>query len=317
MFKGPIKYFWIAIVIYLVVTLPFLISNMLSVSWFGFAPGKADSWIGFWGSYLGSIVGMIAIFVTTQITIKNSEEQAKKIFESESKAEAFWRMLEMLDKHQKNNDTQLQKRLNQMEERICKEKIKVLLENVQIKNCFLTKVQEHQEQQIKNVVEYLIKYENCVDKVFQDTDNRNIENILNHLKQSPGFSELLKGTPYEEVYEKLVSEGEYRAEIIEEFHVDLVYNYRDVPFVKKKLKETEKQVAVKSKIKEVCKQEWEVMSEEILFQQRLDILRYLKIYAETETTHFEELILCFNSYQSQVSQKILDLNGRMTAGCSG
>jgi len=82
------KWFWAVIIVYIFLTLPLLIANVLSVDWFGFAPGKADAWIGFWGSYLGGIVGLAGVVVTTLFTIrKNDELKDKEIKKIEKRHE--------------------------------------------------------------------------------------------------------------------------------------------------------------------------------------------------------------------------------------
>lgn len=81
--KGRMKWFWFAIIVYFFFTLPLLIANVLSVDWFGFAPGKADAWIGFWGSYLGGVVGLVGVVATTfYIVHKNNvikDEELREI----------------------------------------------------------------------------------------------------------------------------------------------------------------------------------------------------------------------------------------------
>ncbi|MUV06865.1 hypothetical protein GOP80_06715 [Planococcaceae bacterium Storch 2/2-2] len=90
--KGRMKWFWFAIIVYIFFTLPLLIANVLSVDWFGFAPGKADAWIGFWGSYLGGFFSSGAvIFTTWTIIIKERESFKENLFhrEKERRSELF------------------------------------------------------------------------------------------------------------------------------------------------------------------------------------------------------------------------------------
>ena len=54
--------------------IPGLLAFLAKLSVFAFAPGKVDTWIGFWGSYLGGIVGMIAVIITTFFLIGNQNK---------------------------------------------------------------------------------------------------------------------------------------------------------------------------------------------------------------------------------------------------
>ena len=95
--KGRMKWFWIVIIVYIFFTLPLLIANVLSVDWFGFAPGKADAWIGFWGGYLGGVVGLVGVVATTLYTIsKNNaiKDEEINMLKKQNLLEKKQRMLE-------------------------------------------------------------------------------------------------------------------------------------------------------------------------------------------------------------------------------
>ena len=49
-----------------------------------FASGAIDSWILFWGSYVGAIIGSIAVYVVAKIQIKKQHEQQIEEIKSES-----------------------------------------------------------------------------------------------------------------------------------------------------------------------------------------------------------------------------------------
>lgn len=55
--------------------IPGLVAISAKQPFFAFAPGKVDAWISFWGSYLGGIVGMIAVVLTTFALIRNQNKQ--------------------------------------------------------------------------------------------------------------------------------------------------------------------------------------------------------------------------------------------------
>lgn len=61
--------------IFIILIIPGILAKFLKYSLFEFAPGKVDAWVGFWGSYLGGIVGMVAVVLTTFILIGNQNKQ--------------------------------------------------------------------------------------------------------------------------------------------------------------------------------------------------------------------------------------------------
>lgn len=58
----------------IILGIPGFLAISAKLSIFSFAPGKVDSWIGFWGSYLGGIVGMVAVIITTFFLIGNQNK---------------------------------------------------------------------------------------------------------------------------------------------------------------------------------------------------------------------------------------------------
>ncbi|PIC62991.1 hypothetical protein CSV79_14300 [Sporosarcina sp. P13] len=58
-------------------TLPAILSIVMTIDIFGKALGSADGWLSYWGGYLGAIVGLAAIAVTTQFQI-NSQYKLHK-----------------------------------------------------------------------------------------------------------------------------------------------------------------------------------------------------------------------------------------------
>lgn len=72
--------------VFLILTVPLLLADFLKISIFDFAPGKVDAWIGFWGSYLGGIVGMIAVVLTTFVLIKKQDKQHFELLSEQKKS---------------------------------------------------------------------------------------------------------------------------------------------------------------------------------------------------------------------------------------
>ncbi|MFE8701552.1 hypothetical protein ACFYKX_13185 [Cytobacillus sp. FJAT-54145] len=58
---------------------PLIMSLLIKLHLFSYALGKVDSWIGFWGSYLGALIGAGTVYVVTSKQIK---EQRKIQLES-------------------------------------------------------------------------------------------------------------------------------------------------------------------------------------------------------------------------------------------
>ncbi|SIS43483.1 hypothetical protein [Salimicrobium flavidum] len=67
------------IIILALVLFPLIMSLLIKVPLFNFSSGTTDSWIGFWGSYLGALVGAGTVYMVTNIQI---QEQRKIQLES-------------------------------------------------------------------------------------------------------------------------------------------------------------------------------------------------------------------------------------------
>lgn len=300
--------------------IPLFVAIMSNLEVFSFAPGDIGHWIGFWGSYLGAIMGMIAVFITTQITIKNSENQTNKKLEMEREEEIFWRMLNVLQKHQENYDYKIKEVLSKLEEEFLKRKLYLILKNCEKnrRNEIVEEVYNHQQYLAKQIVDYL---ENLVGGIKPNfSDDKDLIYELMYLPPINGslIGDLLRGTPYLKDYKKLVWEGEYSYHgKIQEFPIgcyelDLLYSYSNLSIVKDELNSIEKQDFVKEEINAIYR-EW--VSNNNLLSQRLKIMKYLEEY--TEDIDSEKLTLYFVSQQSLMSREVMRLNGRMTTGCSG
>lgn len=61
------------------VIIPFFIQ--LLINWDTMNKGSDDGWLGFWGGYLGSIIGVVGTLIAIQIQLSNE----KKRFDNETK----------------------------------------------------------------------------------------------------------------------------------------------------------------------------------------------------------------------------------------
>lgn len=66
----------------LFVLIPLIVSGLMEWSWMDFGTQKAESWMSFWGGYLGAFIGLVAVIYTTNKQIENSKsimlDQAKE-----------------------------------------------------------------------------------------------------------------------------------------------------------------------------------------------------------------------------------------------
>ena len=53
---------------------PVLLAKLLELNIFSFAMGKVDTWITFWGSYLGAIIGASTVYFVAQLQMKTQQE---------------------------------------------------------------------------------------------------------------------------------------------------------------------------------------------------------------------------------------------------
>lgn len=82
-----------ASIITVTILLPFLFSYLLNNEWLQFISGPIESWIGFWGSYIGAIIGSAAVFIVAKHQIKKQHEQQINDIQAESE-ELFERKME-------------------------------------------------------------------------------------------------------------------------------------------------------------------------------------------------------------------------------
>lgn len=58
----------------LFLVVPVLLAKLLELNIFSFAMGEVDTWITFWGSYLGAIIGASVVYFVAQLQMKRQQE---------------------------------------------------------------------------------------------------------------------------------------------------------------------------------------------------------------------------------------------------
>lgn len=64
--------------------IPILLVSLLDAEIFSYASGEVESWITFWGSYIGAIFGASAVYFVSRFQIKKQYEQQIKAIEIEN-----------------------------------------------------------------------------------------------------------------------------------------------------------------------------------------------------------------------------------------
>lgn len=67
--------------------LPLIVSFTMYVPFFSFSKGTIESWIGFWGSYLGNIIGLVGLSFATYYQIQEQNKLMVKELSSQNKLE--------------------------------------------------------------------------------------------------------------------------------------------------------------------------------------------------------------------------------------
>ncbi|RHW33536.1 hypothetical protein [Oceanobacillus profundus] len=128
--KGKTTFLGI-IVILLMLVIPLIIAILLNLDIFSFALGSTDSWISFWGSYIGGGIGMIAVILTTLYIVKKDSQANKESLDLQH---------EQFDKQISQQREQFDKQFSQQKEQFEKQ---------------LSLQKDHFEKQLKNQTESL------------------------------------------------------------------------------------------------------------------------------------------------------------------
>lgn|GEM_PF-2120624 len=82
--SGPKWVYILSCVIILLV--PGLLAVFMKFEIFSKALGGTDGWLSYWGAYLGGIIGLIAVVVTTQFILAFQEKQHKELIQEQREA---------------------------------------------------------------------------------------------------------------------------------------------------------------------------------------------------------------------------------------
>ena len=74
----------IIVIVIALLSLPAILSSMMTLGYFSKALGSADGWLSYWGGYLGAMLGLAAISVTTQLQINSQNQLHEKQINSQN-----------------------------------------------------------------------------------------------------------------------------------------------------------------------------------------------------------------------------------------
>ncbi|RBP85974.1 hypothetical protein DFO70_1366 [Cytobacillus firmus] len=78
------KFKLVIIAVVILLMAPIFIAKLLEINFFSFARGEVDTWIMFWGSYLGAIVGASVVYFVAQLQMKKQHELQIKAIKIEN-----------------------------------------------------------------------------------------------------------------------------------------------------------------------------------------------------------------------------------------
>ncbi len=64
-------------ILVIVLLIPLVISSFMYIPWFSYSKGNVDGWLGFWGSFLGGIIGAFGVIITTYFIIEANKQTTK------------------------------------------------------------------------------------------------------------------------------------------------------------------------------------------------------------------------------------------------
>lgn len=72
-------------IISIILAIPIVMAFFMLIPLFNFATGSAESWITFWGSYLGALIGAATVYLVTSIQIKEQRQIQLEAIKKENK----------------------------------------------------------------------------------------------------------------------------------------------------------------------------------------------------------------------------------------
>ncbi|MFJ7971304.1 hypothetical protein [Psychrobacillus sp. NPDC096389] len=67
-------------------SIPMILSGLMTINFFGKALGSADGWLSYWGGYLGAMLGLAAVTIATQFQINSQTKLHKEQLDMQMKA---------------------------------------------------------------------------------------------------------------------------------------------------------------------------------------------------------------------------------------
>ena len=106
---GFFKKYWkeISVSIFVIIfTVPLVMAGLISFgSLFSFADGSSSAWIGFWGSYLGGVIGTAGVIYVAYLQNKAQLKNLKKVENFNRERQKIETQLRMLESYISNLDT--------------------------------------------------------------------------------------------------------------------------------------------------------------------------------------------------------------------
>jgi len=68
----------------LILFVPLVISFLVKIPFFQFSSGSADTWITFWGSYLGALIGAVTVYLVTTMQLREERKMQLDSIEKEN-----------------------------------------------------------------------------------------------------------------------------------------------------------------------------------------------------------------------------------------
>jgi len=72
-------------IVLVILLIPSAVSYLMERTWMNFGTQKAESWMSFWGGYLGAFIGLLAVIYTTNKQIKSSRNLMIEQLENQTK----------------------------------------------------------------------------------------------------------------------------------------------------------------------------------------------------------------------------------------
>lgn len=172
--KYKILLFLVILIILILLIVPGIMAVFMEEPVFSKAPGEVESWISFWGSYLGGIVGMIAVVVTTFFMIGNQNKHHNEQLEKQSEQNKL-----LLEEQAKHHQEQLE------EQRLAIEKTAILNERTENKRIYVSFLFKKNEEVLEILMKIVGLYLERHNHIINIVQYRKVMEFLLELKSKP------------------------------------------------------------------------------------------------------------------------------------